>query len=367
MSSSSAPVPPVPEVAPVTTPASLSDAPVYDVPVHKDRGTGLVIFGVFQIILGLLAALMVPLIALGAFVSRLGPAGAMRPAQFLSGVATYGSIAAAMLALGIGSVQMKRWARALTLVTSWYWLITGVLITILLTAVLPVTMKSALAQINKSTPNAPSPAMSTGIMAVILTLIIIFAAFFLIVVPIAFVIFYGRKDVGETCRHRDPVERWTDRTPLPVLGASVILFIGALYLFMVAVTTPLFPFFGRYLTGPAGSAGFVLFAALDAYLAVGLFRLRSLAWWIAVCATPIRIFSVALTYAHADLMQAYSKIGFSDAQVQMIGSNPMLRGHVLLWWGLLSQMLFFGFVLWLKRYFKPDAPAPAEVLSAQVG
>src|SRR5438270_2096941 len=367
MSSSSAPVPPVPQVAPVTAPAPLSDAPVYDVPVHKDRGTGLVIFGVFQIILGLLAALMVPLIALGAFVSRLGPAGAMRPAQFLSGVATYGSIAAAMLALGIGSVQMKRWARALTLVTSWYWLITGVLITILLTAVLPVTMKSALAQINKSTPNAPSPEMSTGIMAVILTLIIIFAAFFLIVVPIAFVIFYGRKDVGETCRHRDPVERWTDRTPLPVLGASVILFIGALYLFMMGVTTPLFPFFGRYLTGPAGSAGFVLFAALDAYLAVGLFRLRSLAWWIAVCATPIRIFSVALTYAHADLMQAYSKMGFSDAQVQMIGSNPMLRGHVLLWWGLLSQMLFFGFLLWLKRYFKPDAPAPAEVLSPQVG
>src|SRR5437868_14149032 len=117
----SGPVPEPPAAIQPVAPASIVPPPP-PIPSYPDRGTGLVIFGVFQIILGLLAALMVPLIALGAFVSRLGPAGAMRPAQFLSGVATYGSIAAAMLALGIGSVQMKRWARALTAITSLYWL-----------------------------------------------------------------------------------------------------------------------------------------------------------------------------------------------------------------------------------------------------
>jgi hypothetical protein len=133
----------------------------------------LVIFGVFQIILGLLAALMVPLVALGAIMSRLAPGGAMRPGQFISGVASYAFVAAALIGLGIGSVQMKRWARALTLVTSWYWLITGALITVLLTAVLPVTMRDVLAQARNNTPGGPSPEISTGIMAVILTLMII--------------------------------------------------------------------------------------------------------------------------------------------------------------------------------------------------
>ena len=114
------------------------------------------VFGVFQIILGLLAALMVPLVALGAFMSRLAPGGATRPAQFLSGVASYAFIAAALLALGIGSVQMKRWAHALTLVTSVYWLIMGALITVLLTAMLPVTMRSALTQAQHNAANAPS-------------------------------------------------------------------------------------------------------------------------------------------------------------------------------------------------------------------
>jgi hypothetical protein len=262
---------------------------------------------------------------------------------------------------------MKRWARALTLVTSWYWLIMGALVTVLMTAVLPVTMRTALAQMKQSGPNAPSPEVSTAVMAVMLTLVIIFMAFFLVVVPIAFVVFYGLKDVAETCRHRDPVERWTDRTPLPVLFASVVLFTGAMYLLLTGLSTPLFPFFGRYLTGVAGAACFLAMAALDIYLAIALFRLQSAAWWIAVSTLAIRLFSMALTYARADMMTAYSKMGMSDAQLQMMNSSPMLRGHVLLWWSLLSMVFFFGYLLWLKRYFKaPSTFAPAA-LPAQIG
>jgi len=342
-------------------------APLLDVPVYKDRGTGLVVFGVFQIILGLLAALMVPFVALSALVSRLAPGGAMRPGQIVSGVLTYALAAAALLGLGTGSVQMKRWARALTLVTSWYWLIMGALVTVLVTAVLPVFMRSVLAQMKQSGAGEPSAEMSTGIMAVILTLMIVFLAFFLILVPIGFVVFYSRKDVAETCRRRDPVERWTDRTPLPVLGASVAMFTGALYMLVVGLTTPMFPFFGRYLTGIPAAACLALLAALDVYLAIALFRLQISGWWIAVLAAPVRILSMILTYGRADLMQAYSKMGMSDAQLQMLNSNPMFRGHILLWWSLISVLLFFCYLVWLKRYFKASVPATPEMLPAQVG
>ena len=359
----------LPEPPPIVSPVvAIATAPLPpEVPTYRDRGTGLVIFGVAQIILGLLAALMVPMVALGAFMSRLAPGGSMRPGQFLSGVATYGFIAAALLGLGIGSVQMKRWARALTLVTSWYWLIMGTLVTVLLTAVLPVTMRSALAQMKQSGPNAPSPEMSTAVMAVMLTVVILFMAFFLVVVPIAFVVFYSSKNVAETCRRRDPVERWTDRTPLPVLFASVVLFTGAMYLLVTGVSTPLFPFFGRYLTGVAGAACFLAMGALDVYLAIALFRLQSAAWWIAICTLAIRLFSMALTYARADMMTAYSKMGMSDAQLQMMNSSPMLRGHVLLWWSLLSMVFFFGYLLWLQRYFKAPSAISSAVLPAQIG
>jgi hypothetical protein len=365
-----APTPPATDISVVSAAATppLPEAPVSDAPAYRDRGTGLVIFGVAQIILGLLAALMVPLIALSMFMSRLAPGGAMRPGQLVSGVATYTFIAAALLALGIGSVRMRRWARALTLVTSWYWLIMGTLGTILLTAVLPVAMKSALAQAQQNSAGTSSPEITTGVMAVIITVMIVFFAFFLVVVPIAFVIFYSRNDVAETCRHRDPVERWTDRTPLPVLGASLAFFTGSLYSLLVALTTPMFPFFGHYLTGIPAAGCLVALAALDLYLATALFRLRSSGWWIAILAAPVRMLAVASSYSRAGLMQAYSKMGWSDEQMNMLNSSPLFRSRVFLWWGVILMMVFFGYLLWLKRYFKaPDAGTPVEAHPSQAG
>jgi len=309
----------------------------------------------------------VPLIALSAFLSHLSPAGSMRPGQYVSASATYLFLAAALIWMGVGSMRTRRWARALTLVTSWYWLIMGVLLTILLTAMLPLSMKEAL-HVQQNAPGAPSAAVSTGVMAVIVTVIIVFFAILLVVVPIAFVVFYSRADVAATCRYRDPVASWTDRTPLPVLGASLVLFIGALYLLLTSVSTPLFPFFGRYLTGIAATACFAALASLDAYLAIALFRLKSAGWWIAVLTLPVRLLSMGFTYAKADLMQAYSKMGMSDAQVQILQSSPFFRSHVILWWSLLSLVIFFGYLLWLKRFFKTAAePSPAQAATAPVG
>ncbi len=360
-------LPPHPELpsASAIPPLTPIAPPALQAPPLRDRSTGLSIFGVVQIILGLLAALMIPLVMLGVFLSHVGPGGGMHLRHMISGVATYAFIATGLLTLGIGSIQAKRWARALTLVTSWYWLISGVLITVLLTAVLPVMTKSVLAQAQQANPSAPQ-GFSTGIMAVILTLMIVFAAIFLIVIPIGFVVFYGRQDVAETCRRRDPKERWTDRAPLPVLGASVVLSIAALYMVVVGLSTPLFPFFGRYLTGAPGAVCFILLATLDFYLAVALFRLQPSGWWLAFITLAIRLVSITLTYARADLMQAYSKLGFSDAQLRIMNSNPMIRSHVILWWSLFSMVGLFAYLVWIKRYFKaPTSPIPAEPLPAQ--
>lgn len=339
----------------VSLPAAMPVAaapPIPGTPAYRDRSTGLMLFGILQIILGLLAALMVPLVTLGVFLSRVGPAGRMRPGQYISTIATYVFAAVVFLILGFGSIQARRWARALTLVISWYWLVTGILITVLLTAVMPVTVRGILAQAQQNASGGPSPNISTAMMAVVLTIMIVFMAFFLIAVPIAFVIFYSRSDVEQTCRNRDPVERWTDKSPLPVLGASIVLFTDSLHLLMMGIATPLFPFFGRYLAGIRATACFFAMAALVLYLARAIFRLELVGWWIAVVAAALALLSTAITYARADLMAAYSKLGLTDQQLKIINSTPMFRGHIILWWSLLSLVIFFGYLLWLKRYFK---------------
>lgn len=368
-------LPPDPSLVPpsgsnlATTPTSAPSGfapPVAEAPVLSDRSTLLVLFGVAQILLGLMAALMVPFTALGMFMSRLGPrVGTMRPGQFISGMAVYAFAAVVFFCLGIGSIQAKRWARALTLVTSWYWLLSGALITVLMTAVLPVMVRQIL-HAQQQMSGAPSSQVPTGVMAVILTVIIVFAAFFLIAVPIAFIVFYSRKDVADTCRRRDPMVRWTDRTPLPVLGASVVLAGQALYLLLAGIGTPLFPFFGRYLYGIPAFGCFLLVAALDAYLAVALFHLKPTGWWIAMITGPVRMLSMVLTYMRADLTDAYSRMGLSQKQLELLNSNPIVHSHVILWWSLFSMVILYGYLVWLKRYFKPPEMQP-RTLSAAMG
>src|SRR6185312_5588971 len=49
-------------------------------------------------------------------------------------------------------------------------------------------------------------------------------------IPGTMVLFYGSQNVRLTCEHHDPVIRWTDRCPPPVLGACLVHAFGILYL-----------------------------------------------------------------------------------------------------------------------------------------
>jgi predicted secreted protein len=251
------------------------------------------------------------------------------------------------------------------LVTSWYWLIFGTFGTVVLAAVLPVTMRRGLAQMQQASASPPSADITTGVMAVIITLMIVFFTVFFVLLPIAFVVFYRREDVALTCHHRDPVERWTERTPLPVLGATVAFFLGSVYALLLAATAPMLPVFGHYLTGFPAAGCLALLAGLDLYLAIALYRLKLSGWWIAIIVAPLRMCATALSYNRAALMQAYAKMGWSSAQLQILNSNPILRGRLFIGMGVIMMLGFFGYLLWIKRYFRaPVAPTPTEAFPA---
>jgi hypothetical protein len=322
-------------------------------------------FGIVQIIVGGLVSLGIPLMLLGALMSRKMGAGSAPIRGYVVPIVSYGLIAVLMITLGIGSIGAKRWAHALSLILSWAWLFVGIMMTIFLTALLPTTFATAFHRASLTNPDAPP--ISTGVLAVILTLIIVLFSIFLVFLPLALLLFYRRKDVAETVRHRDPVERWTDRCPLPVLAASLLFAWASPYYLLMSVTTPLIPFFGRYLTGLPGILGCLLFAAVDAYLAYSLFRLRIVGWWIALGALTLRAVSAVVTYARGDLLQAYARMGWKDAQLQVMNASPMFRSHMILWWSVGFLLAFLAYMIWIKRYFRPAAdpttmtPVPSAI------
>lgn len=329
---------------------------------YRDRSGGLLAFGIVQIVVGGLASLGIPLILLGALLSRRVGVGTP-PGSYMLPIVSYGFAAAVLITLGVGSIRARRWGRALTLILSWAWLFIGIMMTVFLTAVLPATFVTAFRKAGAVNPN--TGAMPTGVLAVILTLIIVVFSIFLVVLPFALLLFYRKKDVEETVKHKDPVERWTDRCPLPVLAASLLFAWACPYYLMMSFTTPLIPFFGRYLTGLPGAIGCLLFAALDAYLAYSLFHLKLPGWWLALAALTVRTVSAVVTYARGDLLQAYSRMGWKDAQLQMMSENPMFRSHLILWWSVGFLVAFLGYMLWIKRYFRlPPNPVAGPLPSA---
>lgn len=327
---------------PVTQPETVSG--------FRDRSSLLTLFGVVQIILGALCALFIPLIFLGIVMSRNSGAPSAPFSTHLAGVAVYFGLAVAFIWLGIGSIQARRWAHALTLIFSWIGLISGIFIIIIVTAILPVSFLAGMHAATSQNPQAAS--VSTGVMAVILTFMIVIFAIFLIGIPTAFVIFYSRRNVRETVRRRDPIERWTDRCPLPVLAACVLFTSGAAYSLLIGITTPLFPFFGRYITGVSAGVILLILAAFDFFLAWAVFHLRLFAWWLAICAIVLRIISYAITFRRGDILQAYSRLGWSSSRVQMLRQNPLVRSGAVQWWGLGISLAFLGYLIYLKKYFK---------------
>ena len=134
-------MPPTPNLPLTNTASDFAPAASY-----RDRSTGLTIFGIIQILLGGFCALMCPLALFGLMMSR-KISGISTPmgSQFLA-IAWYVGLAAIFIALGIGSIQARRWAQALSLILSYIWLISGSLIVVLITAVMPIAMKMGLQQ-----------------------------------------------------------------------------------------------------------------------------------------------------------------------------------------------------------------------------
>jgi hypothetical protein len=331
--------------------AALAPAPP-PAPAYKDRSTALVIFGIIEIAGGALAALAVPFILIAAMFGGLGRG---RVTGFALTSWTYLALAAVLITLGIGAMQAKRWAWALNLILSWIWLIMGVLITSFLIVLLPqgflAGMRSAALQNPGARPVPP------GVMAAVLTFFIVCFAVLLIVLPLVFLFFYRSEDVEQTCKARDPVERWTDRRPLPVLAFALLASVGCLYYLLTSFTTPA-PFFGRYLTGLPAAAFFLVLAAVDAYVAYSFFRLKVAGWWVAVISMVIRLVSAILTVRAGNLLQAYTRMGWSQQQLDVLRANPMLRSSFLMGWTIVFLFLYLGFLLWLKRYFR-QAAAPS--------
>jgi hypothetical protein len=317
----------------------------------KDRKTGLVVFGVLEIAFGALCALMAPLMLLSRVASSTlaeGAASSVSAGAMVPSLLFYTLLAVWFIWMGIGSIQARRWARALLLVSSWIWLISGLMGLVFMLVFMPDLYEQM----------ARSGQIPRQVVAVMKVAMIVFMTVFYIIIPGALVLFYGSRHTKATCERRDPQVRWTDKCPLPVLAVSLISGCWAACMPLMGFYGWAMPFFGVILTGIAGAGVVLVGSLLLGTVAWGLYRLSVNAWRCAVLLIMAWGVSAGITFSRVSLMEFYEKMQFSARQLEMMKQLSLPQER----WMLLSCGLWIvialAYLLYIRKYFTPAAEQP---------
>jgi hypothetical protein len=292
---------------------------------------------------GCVCALLVPLMILG----RMMSAGAMGAAAFETGtyvfsIAMYGLLAVALIWLGIGSIMARRWARALLLIMSWIWLLAGAASVVIMAMIMP--------QLRAISPPGGQP-LPQEILGPVFIATLLFLIVVMIILPGVLILFYGGKNVKATCEALDPVRRWTDACPLPVLALSLLLFIGALSFPMMMGVYKVLPFFGVLLSGVPAKAILILLTAVMFYCAWAVYRLKVGGWWVALITYALFMISGIVTFTRMNLIDLYQRMGFPEQQLEQMQQMSFLNSHNVVWYMAGFAVPFFGFLIYVKKYF----------------
>ena len=270
------------------------------------------------------------------------------PAPLIS-VVMYGALAVAFVWLGIGSIMARRWARALLAVLSWTFVVCGVCALVMLAFMAP-RLKETIAAVHP--PNQPPlpDSAQTAFVAGMFIFIVLTA----IVGPLIWALFYSGRNVRATCEALDPVPRWTDRCPLPVLALSVWLLFGAVSIVGMAALYPVAPFFGLLISGNVARIYNICLAVIWAYAAAALYRLDRRGWWIIFVAMMASIVSTLITFARHDLAEMYALMGYSAEQMALVQKFPF-SSRMMSWSMLFWTVPLVAFLLYIRKFFTRPA------------
>jgi hypothetical protein len=304
---------------------------------YRDRRTALLIAGVLEILLGvgcwLMAALMIWV------ASKVAAQGAGSTGSMVPGMAVYGIAGLVFVILGVGSIRARRWARALWLVVSSFWLIGGVLAA----AVVALLMASV-----------------AGVESILLIAILSFFAVFMIGLPASLLAFYRSPHVKATCEAAAPEPCWTDGCPLPVLGA-------ALWFASMTLTLPwmgwlyggLYPFFGHFVRGAAGHGLWIASGLLSGIATYGIYRRIHTLWLLGLVLVLVQGISATVTYAVVDPKELFAAMGIEGAALEQIERMGMIRPSYMIGSVAAAILPMVGLLLWARACFPKRSTEPA--------
>jgi hypothetical protein len=316
---------------------------------YRDRRTALLIAGVLEILLGVGSWLMAALMIWVA--SKVAAQGAGSTGSMVPGMAVYGIAGLVFVILGVGSIRARRWARALWLVVSSFWLISGVFAVAWIALLGPSVLAG-------TTPAGQQP--PPGVQSIIMIAMLSFFAVFMIGLPASLLAFYRSPHVKATCEAAGPQPCWTDGCPLPVLRA-------ALWFASMTLTHPwmewlcggLYPFFGHFVRGAAGHGLWIASGLLSGIATYGIYRRIHTLWLLGLVLVLVQGISATVTYAVVDPKELFAAMGIEGAALEQIERMGMIRPSYMIGSVAAAILPMVGLLLWARACFPKRSTEPA--------
>jgi len=304
--------------------------------MEHGRIIGLILFGILEIFIGIVVGLIACFAWLGVVVGT-GPGGP--PPRMLAPIALlYFALAIGFTILGLGSIMARRWARALILVLSWLWLIIGV-----------VSSIGTMAMLRASEPLPwGTAAQHAAVRHYEMGCVSVIFGLFLILLPLAFILFYGSPKVKATVEARDRVHRWTDDVPQPLLAFGVWMIGGAAGTLMFSFMYPSLPLGPWTIRGAAVPAVMLAFFALMLFIGVGALKRKQTAWWAALAMFMIGAGWAVLFRTRTNIAAWCRDLGMDpySGLMNSLFVDPWFYTWLAVFWA-----AYLVFLLYLRRYF----------------
>lgn len=307
---------------------------------YKSRRGGLIFFGLLELAVGLLCFLFVALTTAGFFLAS-SKTPALPARQMIPSILLYLIGGALLTTLGIGSMNARRWARDLSLVVAWFWLIVGGSTTLTMIFMVPRLMPKM-------------PAGQEGVGTAVMTCMAVFAGLFGVVVPAAMILFYRSPHVRATCQALDPHPRWTERVPLSLLALSLWQLSGAISIASMSGYAVL-PVGSRIVTGPLAILVYCAIGALLLYVSWGLYQRSLAAWWTGIAYGVLIAIYCVVVFPRINYDQLVEAMGLPKTpgmpDLAGIYQNPWFLGSIAFFW-----LIYFAWFFLVRRYFPREGP-----------
>jgi hypothetical protein len=248
----------------------------------------------------------------------------------------YYIIAALCIPVGIGHLNLRRWALTLTRLYCWFWLGTGILLAGNLLLLLPAALN-----------------LDLGREVLLLRLLVVgFSALItLITLPILALWFYRSAAVRSAFEAHDPNTYWTESYPLPLLALLLLFAIMILVLHVAYFFQGAFPLFGQIMLGRPSASVLSLCILILGVLMVGIARLRAWAWWGSLVTISLLLVSSAMSfYQHGfyDLIQMMNLPGY---EMELLDGLVLLHDYNLVGLVVPPLLIALGLLVYSRTYF----------------